>query len=127
MIEAMVSVALLVVGVVAVLGGFTTLATNQRKALESERMQRLAIDKYQELVATEALQTQELSGDFSDHGDDRYVWQASVEPTGTENLSALNVIVQPRNAGSDGPMQFASGVVYLPPASSTSTPTGGTP
>jgi type II secretory pathway pseudopilin PulG len=125
MIEAMVSVALLGVGIVAVLGGFAALAKSQQRAVESERMQRLAVDKYQELVGTEAIQTESLSGDFSDRGEDRYVWQATVETTATENLSALNVIVQTRDGGADGPTQFASGVVYVP-QTTTTTPTQGT-
>lgn len=125
MIEALVSVALLSIGIVAVLGAYTGLARTQRKAMESERMQRLAIDKYQELVGTEALQTQSLSGDFSDRGEDRYTWQATVETTGTENLSSLNVTVQTRDGAEDGPTQFASGVVYIP--QTTTTPADGTP
>ena len=109
---------LLVVGITAMIGAYTSLGRNQRLAMESEYMQRLAIDKYQELVATEALETQSLNGDFSDRGENNYLWSASVTATGTNNLSALSVTVTPRDS-SDTEQFTVNGVVYQQPQTTT--------
>lgn len=122
----MVSAALVTVGIVALISAYSTLTRNQRITVEYEQMQRLAIDKYDELVATEALQTQSLNGDFSDRGKDNYLWQAAVQSTGTNNVSALTVTVQPRE-GAPNESASASGVVYIPPQTTTTTTAGGTP
>lgn len=126
MIEAVVSVALLAIGIVSVLGAYAGLTTQQTKANATEQMQRYALDKYDELVATQSLQTESLNGDFSDRGDDSYTWTADIEPTGIQDLSSLTVTVQPQS-GPDGSMEAtASGLIYIPPQTST-TPAGGTP
>ena len=129
MIEAMVSVALVTIGIVSILAAYTSLGRNQRLAVESETMQRLAIDKYDELVATEALQSEALNGDFSDRQIDGYLWDASVQTTSTTDVSTLTVTVQPRD-GSDTQTAVVSGVVYQAPQTSSTSggpAPGGTP
>jgi prepilin-type N-terminal cleavage/methylation domain-containing protein len=125
LVEAMVSTVLLAVGITAVLGAFSSMTSNYRKARDTEQMQRLALDKYEELVATGSLQTQTLNGDFSDRGNDRYLWDASVETTGVENLSSLTITVQPRDNQETEPKVSIDGVVFIEPA--TTAPAGGTP
>jgi len=120
----MVSTVLLIVGITAMISAYTSMAHNQRLAMESEQMQRLAIDKYEELVATEALETQSLNGDFSDRGEDNYLWSASVAATGTDNLSALTVTVTPRD-GAENDQAVVNGVVYQPPQTTNGTGTTG--
>jgi len=124
LIEAMVSAVLLIVGITAVIGAYTSMGRNQRIAIEKEQMQRLALDKYQELVATEALQTQSLNGDFTDRGDNNHLWTAAVAATGTDNLSALTVTVSPRN-GADTDQAVVNGIVYQPPQTTNGTGTTG--
>lgn len=125
LIEAMVSTVLVTVGLIALIGAYSNLTRNQNIAVQTERMQRLAQDKYGELVATEALQTQALNGDFSDRGEDNYLWQATVAETGTQNLSALTVTVTPRDSADDREKAIVNGVVYQQPQ--TTTGTGATP
>jgi hypothetical protein len=115
--------ALVTIGIAAIMGGFSALGHNQWKAQEAELMQRLAFDKYDELVGTGALQTDSLNGDFSDRGEDRFLWDATVEPTGVENLSALTITVEPRDDQND--KHTVSGTVYVPPVETA--PAGGTP
>ncbi|HWA83951.1 MAG TPA: prepilin-type N-terminal cleavage/methylation domain-containing protein [Fimbriimonadaceae bacterium] len=124
LIEAMVSTVLVTVGLIAMIGAFSNLTRNQNIVVQGERMQRLAIDKYQELVATEALQTQALNGDFSDRGEDNYLWEASVGETGTQNLTALTVTVTLRDSTDDKEKAVVNGVVYQQPQ--TTTGNGGT-
>jgi hypothetical protein len=124
----MVSAILLGVGVVALLSAYTAMSKTQRLAMETESMQRLALDKYDELVATEALQAQSLNGDFSDRGNDSYLWTAAVTPTSTANLSTLTVTVSRRDGSTDN-QEVINGVVYIQPQTTTGTSTapGATP
>ena len=85
-------------------------------------MQQLALDKYDELVATEALQSNALSGDFSDRGNDRFLWQANVGTTSVTNLDYLTVTVTDRN--NDQSKVTIDGTVFVAPT--TDTTTGGT-
>ena len=116
------STVLVTVGLVAIISSYTALGRGQRISIETELMQRLVTDKYDELEATEALQTQSLNGDFSDRGYDNYLWSANVAATGTENLSALTVTVTSRdtNGSSEG---VVNGVVFIPPQTTTGSTT----
>ncbi len=122
MVEAIVSAVLVAVGVVSVLGAYGSLMNGQHRVIDTEAMQQLALDKYDELVATESLQSASLNGDFSDHGQDRFQWTASVEPTGVENLSALTVTVSPLSGGAGEPKVVLDGVVFIPPTTTGATP-----
>lgn len=120
LIEAMVTVALVAVGVVGVIGGFGALTASQTRAQESERMQRLAFQKYDELLATQGTTLTDLGGDFADQGQAGLKWEASVQPTGVENLDSITVTVSRMN-DSGGPLAQAEGLSFRPPAA-----TGGT-
>jgi hypothetical protein len=113
----------LAVGLVGIVRAYGSLTRNQSSSIDSEQMQQLAVDKYDELVATESLQTDSLSGDFSDRGIDKFLWSATVSQTGVTNLSGLTVTVTPRE-GPDTLKSTINGVVYQPPQTST---TGATP
>lgn len=56
-------------------------------------MQRLALAKYDELVATGGLTTGEASGDFTDSGENRFVWSAQRTQSGIGNLDDVKVDV----------------------------------
>ncbi len=124
LIEALVSVALVAIGIASVLGGFASLTISQRKVRDTEKMQRLALQKYDEIVATDSLEATTLSGDFTDYGEDALQWSASVEPTGVENLMALTVTVESRDNPDSEPRQVISGTVYQSPDTGAGTPTG---
>jgi prepilin-type N-terminal cleavage/methylation domain-containing protein len=114
LIEALVSITLVGVGMTAVLSGLSSMSKSQFRARESEKMQRLAIQKYDELIATEEIDGAGLSGNFSDINLDSYQWQAVVEPSGIENLETVTVTVE-RSGWEDGPQAKIDGLVYRPP------------
>lgn len=126
LVEAMVSVMLLAVGITSSLAAFAHLTAGWRQVQDSEAMAQLAYDKYDELVATGALTSDSLDGDFTDRGIDAYQWEASVENTGVDNLSALTVTVEARDAQSAPQSERISGLVFIPPAPTQPTD-GGTP
>jgi len=113
MIEALASIMLLAVGIVAAmsaLGGMTKADGGMR---ESERMQRLADEKLQELLATGDWEFS-TEGDFQDRNDSRYNWTATLEPSGIENLQVLAVTVSHANVRDDVGTQ-AYELIYVPP------------
>jgi prepilin-type N-terminal cleavage/methylation domain-containing protein len=124
LIEALVAVALVGIGIAAAMGGLARLSASQYRARETERMQRLACQKYDELAATGALSSSDLNGDFADYSHEEYEWQATVEPTGVQDLNAVTITVD-RRGEEDGPSAKITGLVYEAPAGLT--PTGGQP
>lgn len=117
MVEAIVSIALAGFGVAAVVGALGSINLAEANALEREHMQRLAVDKYDELIATGDYQT-ETSGNFSDRGDDNYDWSADLVTTGVEGLDELTVTVS-RSAGDRDTEFTVSGLLYAVQTSST--------
>ena len=113
LIEALVAVAVTGIGVSAALGGMGALARGERRALITETMQRLAFQKYEEIVATGEVTSATLEGDFSDRNLETLKWEAEVEQSGTENLSIITVRV---TSDADENMQAqARGLLFEPP------------
>lgn len=119
MVEAIVSIALAGMGVAAVVGALGSINLAEANALEREHMQQLAIDKYDELVATGDYNTI-TSGDFQDRSEDSYDWSADVVTTGVEGLDELTVTVK-RSAGDRDTEFTISGLIYAVNTSSTGT------
>ncbi len=99
LIEALAAVLLLIVGVSSAMHGLGALSRAQRRAQENEDMQRLAIQKYDEILALGALNSGEASGDFREIGEDRFIWSARRMPTGYGNLDSIQVDVARRWEG----------------------------
>lgn len=110
MLEALISIALAGVGIAAVVGAMGSVNLAEANALEKERMQQLAIDKYDELVATGDYNTT-TSGDFTDRNEPNFDWSAEVEATGVEGLDELTITVS-RTAGDREVETIISGLLY---------------
>jgi prepilin-type N-terminal cleavage/methylation domain-containing protein len=113
LIEAMVAVAVTGIGVTAALGGMRALAKAEHRATRTEIMQRLAFQKYDEVIATGEVNTAPLEGDFRDVNVDGYEWRVEVEQSGVENLSIVKVRVNP--AGEEDNYVLAKGLQFQPP------------
>ena len=113
MMEAIVSVALLAVGIVAALSAIGQMTKAEAIVQEGERMRRLADEKLQELIATGDYQTI-TEGDFTERGENRYTWTSLLDPTGVENLETLTVTVVRVNRRDDSGYD-ASQLIYIPP------------
>lgn len=125
LIEAMVASVLVVIGVVGALQGIAALTHSQAFLQEEERMQRLAVSKYDELVSA-GLSNAATSGDFQDYNESRYKWEADIESTGTDNLQSLRVVVTPTNGERN--QATVQGLVFTAPqgGSGTTATAGGT-
>lgn len=139
-IEAVVAAILTGVGVVASLQAISSLTRSDAIMIDREQMLRLAQEKYDEIVATQDFST--AAGDFSDRGITDYSWQMTTSPitlpsnanitsttststsaaaaTATsQNLDTLSVTVSPSNSSDTSNQQTISGLVFIPPQSTT--------
>ncbi len=88
----------------------------EARSRDQDLLQRLADEKYEEFVATQADLRAPSSGDFEDRGLSDIDWEAESEATGVENLQSITVKVQARRGSERDPVGQASGLVYVPPA-----------
>lgn len=124
LIEVLVAATLLAVGIAGVLSGLSGVARTQARAQESEHIQLLALRKLDELMATEQVQTNSLSGDFTDWGEPAtYQWTATVSTTGVQSLNTLTLTVSKQGADNTAPSTTLDTVYYQP---ATTTATGAT-
>lgn len=114
LVEALVAVVLAGVGVAATLNGIAALTQAQARATEKERMVRLALSMYDELVATGDVTN--IGGVFDDPGASRFVWEASTEPAGVENLTILTVTVRLNEDQQREASEEVVGLVYEEPS-----------
>lgn len=118
----MVAVVLLGVGITAAVGVFGHLAHTEWAARQTEKMQRLAQSKLNELVAT-GQATTSTSGDFNDDNEPDFTWSLQVDTSGITDLNAVTLTVTRRN---DSTMTSSvDSLVYVPPTD-TGTTGGGT-
>lgn len=120
----MVASVLVVIGIVGSIQGLSALTRGQTYLQEQERMQRLAVSKYDEMIAT-GLTNAATSGDFQDYSEPRYRWEADIRDTGTENLQSLRVTVTPAIRSNN--QASVEGLVFTAPAATDAGTTGGNP
>lgn len=115
MVEALVSIAILTVGIVGALGALGEMTKSEARLRESEMYRRFAKEKYDEIVATGELINAPLDGDFEDRGQPNLVWSLETEPnTLAENLLNVRVVVHPSGKEDSDGAVFAT-VRYQPP------------
>lgn len=123
MIEVLGAAVVLAVGIAGATGALAAMSNTEIRLRESEKMNRLAIQKMDELLALGNIETADTSGNFQDYNEPNYTWQLEVSPTGEEGLNAVRVIVENDRDSDRQPRGEVSTVVFTP---STSTTTGGT-
>ena len=80
-------------------------------------MQRLAVSKYQEIIAT-GVDNSASSGDFQDYNENRYKWEMTIETTTTTGLESVQVTVSAVDTSDTNQAQI-SGLVFTPDTSTT--------
>jgi Tfp pilus assembly protein PilV len=122
----LVAAVLLGVGIAAVMGAYSTISQGEMRAREKEKMQELAVDKFNELRAMTSSFTASDSGDFSDRGEPDLDWNLDVEPSGVQNLNAITVTVSRANASDTSPEAAVTELVFdYATASAGAAQTGG--
>ncbi|MGV3618264.1 MAG: type IV pilus modification PilV family protein [Fimbriimonas sp.] len=120
LVEALAAILILTIGIVSVYGGLSSLTKAEARARAQDLVQRLADEKYEELISTEPDLSAPTSGNFEDRDLPDFTWEMESTPTGIENLQAITVRVEPRQPDDRSPTGVASGVIYVPPVTTTS-------
>ena len=113
----MVASVLVAIGISSAVRGFAALTKAQSTMQERDRMQRLAVSKYDELLA-QGINNASTSGDFQEYNDDRYKWVADIENTTTTNLQSVKVTVSAVDP-TDTNQASIDGLVFSPQTSVT--------
>ncbi len=119
-VEVVVSVALLAIGIVVSLGSLSAMTKTEVKLRKTEEMNRLAVQKIEEVLAVGNATTAETSGTFDDYGYTGYEWSLEVAPSGTENLDTIRVTVTEASANSSAGVSVSS-LLYTPPSTTGAT------
>ena len=120
LVEVVVSVALLAIGIVVSLGSLSAMTKTEVKLRKTEEMNRLAVQKIEEVLAVGNAATAETSGTFDDYGYTGYEWSLEVAPSGTENLDTIRVTVTEASANSSAGVSVSS-LLYTPPSTTGAT------
>jgi prepilin-type N-terminal cleavage/methylation domain-containing protein len=120
LVEVVVSVALLAIGIVVALGSLSAMTKTEVKLRKTEEMNRLAVQKIEEVLAVGNATTAETSGTFDDYGYTGYEWSMEVAPSGTENLDTIRVTVTEASANSSAGVSVSS-LLYTPPSTTGAT------
>jgi len=116
LIEAVTAAALLAIGVTGTMGTLGAITKAQNHAIDQETMQRLALQKYDEVQALNSVPTGSASGDFSDQNELRFNWTVDRTATGTGNLDSVTVRVS--RIGTPSDYVQIQGLLCEPPPSS---------
>src|SRR5262249_49555138 len=106
------------IGITSAIKGISAITRAQSTVQEHDRMQRLAISKYDELLAS-GVNNSATSGDFQDYNEDRYKWSADVENTTTTGLQTGKITVTAVDP-TDNNQVSIDGLLYT--AQTTTTP-----
>ena len=120
LVEVVVSVALLAIGIVVSLGSLSAMTKTEVKLRKTEEMNRLAVQKIEEVLAVGNATTAETSGTFDDYGYTGYEWSLEVAPSGTENLDTIRVTVTEASANSSAGVSVSS-LLYTPQSTTGAT------
>lgn len=116
LIEVVVAAFMLAVGIAGLMGALAGLSHAEIKVAERDIIYRIAKEKLDELIATEAWKS-EAGGTFEDARLNDYTWSVQEVNVGIENVTGLTVTVNSSGKGE----AVVSTLVFEPPQS-----TGGT-
>lgn len=108
----LVAVVLVGIGVASLTSGLGSLTSSFRRSMEREVLDRLAHEKYEELVATGDW-TLVFEGEFEDDRYEDFEWESETETTEVLDLEYLRVTVT-KDGVTGGAAAVAEGLVYRP-------------
>jgi type II secretion system protein I len=121
LVEVLVTTVIVAIALVGVIGAIGSQVKSQSKANDALLLQRLASEKLNDLRLLQDPSTSGGTGDFSDREYPNVTWSADVETTSTANLDQVTVTATEGSAS-----QSITTLMYVPPATSTTSTTGGT-
>lgn len=119
LIEALVSMVVVGIALVGCISALSAMTRSEDRALMTEKMNRLAGEKFDEIIATEDYINTSLSGNFDDRGESGFTWQVEVNPTSESNLDSVTVTVS-KESGSVAQPVTITGLMYVPETTTSS-------
>lgn len=118
LIESLVALVITGVGIAGLVGALGNAQMSEALNLRAEKMQRLALQKLDEILATKDFNTE--SGDFSLEGEQDFEWQMVDEPTSVTDLDNITVTVT--KTSDQNVQRSVSSLVYKVPNSTVAAP-----
>lgn len=116
LVEVIVATALLGIGITMGFSALSGMTRTEIRLRELEKMNLLAVQKLNEVIAIGSVDTQETEGSFEDYGEPNYKWTLEAAASGTENLDTVRVVVETLDNKSTDPAASASGLVFTSPS-----------
>ena len=114
-IEALAAAVLVGIGISAGMGALSSMGSTEIRLRETEKLNRLAQEKLEEIIAYGNVNNAGTDGTFEDFGEPNYEWALEVTPSGVENLDTLRVVATKSQAGTNAPEGKAVGLLFTPP------------
>ncbi|HEV2473164.1 MAG TPA: type II secretion system protein [Chthonomonadales bacterium] len=114
LLELLVATVFVGISVVGVMGGIRALTLTQIRATNVNLLQRLAMQKLNELGSVTSLNSADTSGDFSEYGYPTATWQITITPSGVQNIDSVKV-----TAAQGAASQSLTEMMYVRPTSTT--------
>ena len=118
LIEVLVTIVLVSVAIVGVLGGLRSIGAASARARTADLLQRLAVEKMNDLKLLSDPDTDRKDGDFSDRGYTDVTWSITVEASGATNVDQVTVTATQGRAS-----QALTALVFVRPSGSVTTET----
>jgi len=115
LIEVMVATVLLGLGIAMGFSALSSMTKTELRLREKEKMNLLAVQKLDEIMALGDVANQQTDGDFSEFGEPNYKWTMDTQPSGTDNVSTVRVIVTTNDDKTSDPTSSASSLIFTSP------------
>ena len=121
----MIATVILGIGIVMGFGALSAMTRTELRIRQVEKMNLLAVQKLNEVLATGNVANQQTDGSFGDYGEPDYKWTLDTVATGTENLSTARITVKTSAEKTTDPTASASGLVFTSPNAQPAAGVGG--
>jgi Tfp pilus assembly protein PilV len=121
LIEVLASVVVLLVGITAGVAALSGMSATEVRMRDSEKVNRLATQKLDEILALGNVESADTDGNFEDYNEPNYAWTLEVIPTGTENLTAVRVTVKASTNPEQKAEAEAASLIFVPPTTTGAT------
>lgn len=115
MIEVLVATVLLGLGITMGFSALSSMTRTELRVRQVEKMNLLAVQKLNEVIAYGNIANQQTDGSFSDSGDPDYKWRMDTTASGTDNVATVRITVETSNNKTSDPTASANGLIFTSP------------
>lgn len=115
LVEVIAATGLLAIGIAMGSGALSSMTRTELRQRELEKMNLLAVEKLNEVLAIGNVVGQETEGSFEEYGEPNYQWTLETADSGTDNLETVRVVVKTSDNKTTDPSTSVSGLVFTSP------------